>query len=322
MKLATLATGGDGTLLVVSKSLKQAVPARAAPTLQAALGDWDHIAPQMQAQYDALNNGEAKDTITIDPAELAAILPRSYQFLDASAFLAHNHILAEAWGFPPRGADEPPLMYQGLSNLYYPSRGKIPFRSTGDDIDLEAEFGVITDAVPMGVSPDEAITHAKLIILINDWSLRAFGPNEMRGGFGFLHAKPPSALSAFAMTPDELGSAWRDGRVCLPMTVYRNGQLFGNPNGSAMHFGFGELIAHAALTRNLCPATVIGSGTVSNFDAATVGSACIAERRALDMIAKRKVTPYLGFGDRVQMTLLDDDGQAMLGTLDHEVVAA
>lgn len=320
MKLATLRTGGDGTLLVVSRDLTRAVRATAATSLQAALDRWDEVEPALRAQAGALEAGPVDDEMALDHTALDAILPRSFQFLDASAFLAHNHILARAWGFEPRGEHEPPLMYQGLSNTFYAPHDPVPFRGfDGDDVDFEAELGVIVDAVPLGVTPERAIDHVKLVIMLNDWSLRAFGPKEMQGGFGFLHAKPPSTLSAFAMTPDELGDAWRDGRVCLPLEIEWNDERFGLPNGEAMHFGFGELIAHAATTRDLCAATVIGSGTVSNYAADEVGSGCIAERRALDALAGRPPTRYLEAGDVVRIALRGADGGRPLGTLDQTV---
>ena len=320
MKLATLRTGGDGTLLVVSRDLTRAVRAIAATSLQAALENWAAIEPALRAQFDALEHGRVDGEMAVDPAALDAILPRSFQFLDASAFLAHNHILARAWGFAPRGETEPPLMYQGLSNFFYPPHGAVTFRGfDGDEVDFEAELGVITDEVPLGTTPDDALDHVRLIIMLNDWSLRAFGPKEMQGGFGFLHAKPPTTLSAFAMTPDELGNAWSDGRVHLPLVIERNGQRFGTPDGGAMHFGFGDLIAHAAMTRDLCPGTVIGSGTVSNYNAADVGSGCIAERRALDALADREMTSYLVEGERVGIELRDAQGRAILGTIDQQI---
>ncbi|MES2451714.1 MAG: fumarylacetoacetate hydrolase family protein [Pseudomonadota bacterium] len=318
MKLATLRTGGDGTLLVVSRDLTRAVRATAAASLQAALENWVAVEPALRAQFDALQQGNIESQMAIDPATLDAILPRSFQFLDASAFLAHNHILARAWGFVPRGESEPPLMYQGLSNLFYPPHGTVGFRNFDkDEVDFEAELGIITDAVPLGVMPGNALGHARLIIMLNDWSLRAFGPKEMQGGFGFLHAKPPTTLSAFAMTPDELGDAWSNGRVHLPLVIERNGERFGAPNGAAMHFGFGDLIAHAAKTRDLCAGTVIGSGTVSNYDAASVGSGCIAERRALDSLAEREITSYLVECERVGIELRDAEGRAILGKIDQ-----
>ena len=314
MKLATLNTGGDGRLLIVSRDLSRAVPATATTNLQDALDRWDEVAAALLAQADRLEAGQERDAAAVDSHTLAAVLPRSYQFLDASAFLAHNHILAEAWGFAPRGEDAPPLMYQGLSNRFYAPHEDVSFGSFDHDVDFEAELGVIVDAVPLGISAEAALAHVKLVIVINDWSLRRFGPEEMRGGFGFLHAKPPSTLSAFAATPDEFGDAWHDGRIHLPLEVRRGDAVFGRPNGAAMHFGFGELIAHAAATRDLCAGTVIGSGTVSNYDAEAVGSGCIAERRALDQMAGRPQTPYLQDGEIVQLSLNDGAGQPVLGT--------
>lgn len=317
MKLATLRTGGDGRLLVVSNDLGRAEFAAAAPTLQAALDDWTGVEPELRAQAARLEAGEG-DAITVDMSALDAVLPRGYQFLDASAFLAHNHILADAWGFEKRGEHEPPLMYQGISHRYLAPHEDVVFPDTRHDVDFEAEIGVITDAVPMGVTPEAALGHVRLIVVINDWSLRAFGPAEMKGGFGFIHAKPPSTLSAFAVTPDALGEAWRDGRVHLPLRLWRGDALFGAPLGGAMHFGFGQLIAHAAATRDLCAGTVIGSGTVSNYDADKVGSACIAERRALDTLAGRSATPFLRDGERVRLELGEERG-GILGVIDQQV---
>lgn len=308
MKLASLNEGPDGTLLIVSRDLTRAVRASAASTMQAALDDWATIEPMLRDQAASLEAGSAEGVFALDTSGLTAAMPRSFQFLDASAFLAHNHILARAWGFEPRGESEPPLMYQGISFRYLAPRSAVQFADFSHDVDFEAEFGVITDAVPMGVSPDGALQHVRLLVVINDWSLRAFGPEEMRGGFGFLHAKPPSTLSSIAVTPDELGDAWANGRVGLALNVGLNGSVFGRPIGSAMHFSFGELIAHAARTRDLCAGTVLGSGTVSNYDAETVGSGCIAERRALDAVAGRAATPYLKPGDEVELWVDGIDG--------------
>ncbi|WP_174273237.1 fumarylacetoacetate hydrolase family protein [Sphingomonas bacterium] len=319
MKLASHNEGADGRLLVVSRDLTQAVPAEAATTLQAALDDWEAVAPALDAQYRALNNGTAAGAAPLDPASLAAVLPRAYQFLDASAFLEHNFILAHAWGIDRRTPADPPLIYQGLSDRFYPPHGDVPFRSTDDGIDFEAEFGVIVDRVPLGTAPAEALGHVRLVLLLNDWSLRAFGPEEMKGGFGFLQAKPPSALSGIAVTPDELGAAWADGRVHLPVTVTRGDTRFGMPHGREMTYGFDRLIAHAAATRDLCAGTVIGSGTVSNADAAAVGSACIAERRGLDTIAGVEPVPFLGFGERVRIEAFDAAGKSVFGLLDHRI---
>ena len=321
MKLASRAADGpDGRLLLVSRDLSQAVEARAAPTMQTALDHWAEVAPPLRAQAAALEAGREPDAAPLEPLALVAALPRAWQFLDGSAFLAHNHILADAWGYAKRTEADPPLMYQGLSNTFFSAHGEVPFRSEADDIDFEAEYGVIVDHTPLGVSAAEALAHVRFVLIINDWSLRAFGPEEMRGGFGFLHAKPPSSLSGIAVTPDELGDAWRHGRVRLPLRIHRGDDLFGEPDGAAMSYGFGELIAHAARTRDLCAGTVIGSGTVSNFDAREVGSGCIAERKALDRLDPgRGPTDYLRFGERVRLEARDAAGCSMFGVLDQVV---
>lgn len=320
MKLASHDKGPDGRLLIVSRDLTRAVPADAATTLQAALDDWAVVAPALDAQYRALNEGVAAGAAPLDAESLAAVLPRAWQFLDASAFLAHNFILADAWGVERRTPADPPLIYQGLSDQFYPPHGDVPFRSTGDGIDFEAEFGVIVDHVPLGTVAADALGHVRLIVLLNDWSLRAFGPGEMKGGFGFLQAKPPSSLSGIAVTPDELGPAWAGGRVHLPVAVTRGDVCFGMPHGGEMTYGFDRLIAHAAATRDLCAGTVIGSGTVSNADAAAVGSACIAERRGLDAIAGTEPVPFLDFGERVRIEAFDLAGRSVFGVLDHRIV--
>lgn len=318
MKLATRA---DGRLMLVSRDLRVAVEARAAANMQQALDAWDQREPALRAQSDALNRGEEAAAAPLDALGLAAALPRAFQFLDGSAFLAHNHILADAWGYARRTEADPPLMYQGLSDQFYPAHGDVPFRSEDDSIDFEAEYGVIVDQVPLGIEAGDAIGHIKLIVLINDWSLRAFGPDEMKGGFGFLNAKPPCSMSSIAATPDELDGAWHDGRVDLPMLIYRGDELFGRPEGGAMTYGFGALIAHAAATRDLCAGTVIGSGTVSNSDADDVGSGCIAERKALDTLANRKdATNYLRFGERVRLDVRDGEGRSIFGGIDQRVV--
>jgi fumarylacetoacetate (FAA) hydrolase len=322
VKLASRAEGPDGRLLIVSRDLKQAVKARAAKTMQRALETWTSIEADLQAQYEALNAGAEPGAYALDPHELAAALPRAYQFLDASAFLAHNHILADAWGYERRTEADPPLMYQGLSDRIYAPHADIPFRSEADNIDFEGEFAVLVDETPLGATPEGALGHVKLIVLLNDWSLRAFGPTEMKGGFGFLQAKPPSSLSAIAVTPDELGEAWADGRVGLTLRVHRGDVLFGDPQGSEMSYGFGDLIAHAAATRDLCAGTLIGSGTVSNFNAARVGSGCIAERKALDTLDPAgPSTPYLQFGERVRLEAFDKAGNSVFGAIDQRVVA-
>jgi fumarylacetoacetate (FAA) hydrolase len=321
MKLASkMGTRTDGRLLIIGRDLATCVEAEAAPTLQYALDNWSLVQPELEKQYAALNSGRLSGATPVNLASLSAAMPRSFQFLDASAFLAHNHILAEAWGFERRSALAPPLMYQGLSDRFYPPHGSVPFRSTDDEIDFEVEFAVLTDRVPLGVSADEALGHIKLAVLLNDWSLRAFGPSEMKSGFGFIHAKPPSSMSAFAVTPDELGEAWHKGRVCLAVNVYRNGMLFGRPSGAEMSFGFHDLIAHAARTRELCAGSVIGSGTVSNANYKIVGSGCIAEKRAIDKLSSEgEPTPYLKFGEQLKIEAFDPAGQLIWGSMDQIV---
>lgn len=320
MKLASFDDGSpDGRLLVVSRDLTRAAQARAAHTLQKALDEWHVAEPALRLEAAALEHGGGEP---LDEGRLLAVLPRSYQFLDGSAFLAHNHILADAWGYERRTPADPPLMYQGLSDRFHPPRGEVAFPDPAHNIDFEAEFGVIVDRVPMGIDAEAALGHVRLVLMLNDWSLRAFGPGEMKAGFGFLHAKPPSTLSGIACTPDELGAAWRDGRVLARLKVWRGDDLFGEPDGAAMTYGFGELIAHAARTRDLCAGTVIGSGTVSNADAETVGSGCIAERAALDQVAGRPPTGYLTFGERIRLQAVDAGGRSLFGTIDQTTAAS
>jgi fumarylacetoacetate (FAA) hydrolase len=229
--------------------------------------------------------------------------------------------MQKAFHLPPIETDRP-LMYQGLSDRFLSGTQDVPLPSEADGIDFEGEYGVITDAVPMGTSAQEALSHVKLLLLINDWSLRAIAPIEMKTGFGWVQAKPACSVAPFAVTPDELGDAWADGRVLLPLRVTVNGQWFGHPHGREMAYGFHDQIAHAARTRNLPAGTMIGSGTVSNADYASVGSSCISERRAIEMIAGGKPeTSFLHFGDRVRMEALGHHGSPF-GTCDQRVVAA
>lgn len=318
MKLATLDDGtADGRLLIVTRDLARRTPAQSALTMQAALDRWIEVEPLLRAEAELLERDGAAGT-PLDLDELLAAMPRSYQFLDGSAFLAHNHILADAWGYERRTPADPPLMYQGLSDRFLPPSGTVCFRSVGDDIDFEAEYGVITDEVPMGVTEEEALRHARLLVVINDWSLRAFGPAEMKAGFGFIHAKPPSTISAIAVTPDEIGEAWRGGRIHLPLTIRRGGDVFGHPDGGEMTYGFGRLVAHAAATRSLCAGTVVGSGTVSNRDAEAVGSGCIAERRALDQTCGRPLCAFLQPGEIVEIDCAAS-GRSVFGNMRQTV---
>lgn len=315
MRLATLADGTrDGRLIVVSNDgLRHLVANDVAPTMQAALEAWQQVEPALRALDARLAAGQGD---AFEERRLLAPLPRAWQWLDGSAFPNHGELMQKAFGLPPIETDKP-LMYQGMSHRFLSATEDVPFPSEADGIDFEGEFGVITDDVPMGCSPVEALEHILLVVLINDWSLRAIAPLEMKTGFGWVQAKPACSVAPFAVTPDTLGVGWRDGRVCLPLTVEVNGTWFGSPVGEAMAFGFHELIAHAARTRALPAGTIIGSGTVSNTDHAQVGSTCISERRAIEMISQTSPkTPFLSFGDRVTMRAGGDED--LFGTIDQQ----
>lgn len=325
MKLATLKNGSrDGTLVIVSRDLKWALDASSvAPTLQQAIEHWDSVEPRLRALSTGLNAGTAADAFAFDPSQAMAPLPRAYQWCDGSAFLSHGALMQKAFNLEPiEGVEHTPLMYQGAGDDFIGAHDDIPLPSESQGIDFEGEFGVLVDDVPMGCPAAQALQHIKLIVQINDVSLRALAPREMRTGFGFLQAKPSSSFAPLAITPDELGDAWRDGRVHLPLQVHWNGQWFGHPHGGQMTFGFAQLIAHAALTRQLRAGTLIGSGTVSNAER-SVGSACIAERRAIEMIEHGAArTGFMRFGDRVHMEVLDSDGQSLFGAINQRVVKA
>ncbi|OAN54837.1 fumarylacetoacetate hydrolase family protein [Sphingobium sp. TCM1] len=315
MRLATLANGQpDGCLVVVSRDAQHCLPAaRIGATLQQAIEQWERVEPALRALAERLERGEGEP---LDQDRLLAPLPRAWQWLDGSAFPQHGELMQKAFDLPPIETDRP-LMYQGLSDRFLAGRADVALPSEADGIDFEGEFGIITDAVPMGTPADAALAHVKLVILINDWSLRTIAPIEMKTGFGWVQAKPACSVAPFAVTPDELGDAWDDGRVHLPLEVTVNGQWFGQPHGREMEFGFHDLIAHAARTRDLVAGTIIGSGTVSNSDYRTVGSSCLSERRAIEMIAGGKPeTPFLSFGDRVRMKALNGP----FGTIEQRVV--
>ncbi len=321
MKLATLKEGGrDGTLAVVSRNLERAVRAsEVAPTLQAALDDWSGAEPALQGLANALEDGSAKGAFELDIGALAAPLPRAYQFLDGSAYLAHVERVRKARGaeMPPSFLTDP-LMYQAVSDGFLPPTGAIPVPSEEFGIDFEAEVCAVTGDVPMGASADEAGRSIVLLCLVNDVSLRNLIPAELGKGFGFLQSKPRSALSPVMVTPDELGEAWRDGKLHRPLVTTLNGARFGDPDaGVDMQFSFHELIAHAARTRPLSAGTIVGSGTIANKDESR-GSSCMAEKRVLEVIHEGKArTPFLSFGDRVTIEMFDADGRTIFGRLDH-----
>ncbi|MEE9142721.1 MAG: fumarylacetoacetate hydrolase family protein [Gammaproteobacteria bacterium] len=324
MKLATLRAGGrDGTLIVVDSNLENAVSvASIAPTLQAALEDWETAAPQLIDVYDSLNNGQPADAFAVDVNALASPLPRAYQFVDGSAYLAHVERVRRARGaeMPPSFQTDP-LMYQAVSDGFLAPTDPIEVASEDYGIDFEAEVCVITGDVPMGVAPEGAGDHIRLIVLVNDVSLRNLIPAELGKGFGFLNSKPRSALSPMAVTPDELGDNWRDGKVHLPLLTYLNGQPFGHPDcGVDMQFSFYELIAHAAKTRPLSAGTIVGSGTIANQDESK-GASCLAERRVLEIIASGEArTPFMKFGDRVLIEMRDANDRSVFGSIAQTVV--
>jgi fumarylacetoacetate (FAA) hydrolase len=325
MKLATYRNGQpDGCLMVVSRDLSSAVDVSAlAPNLLHAIQDWERLAPQLQQISEALNAGRAARAVAFEPARCLAPLPRSFQWCDASAFLNHGRLMERAFNTPPIPDFETiPVMYQGAGDDFLGPCDPVPLPDEALGIDFEGEFGVIVDRVPMGATPPQALSAVRLLVQLNDWSLRALGPREMKSGFGFLQAKPSTSFAPVAITPDELGDAWRDGRVHLDLEVEWNGASFGHPNGGEMSFGFGDLIAHAARTRRLGAGTVIGSGTVSNA-AREAGSACIAERRVIEIIDHGEArTSFMRFGDRVRMQARTRDGELPFGVIEQQVLSS
>lgn len=324
MKLASYNDGSlDGQLQVVSRDLARAARADV-PSLLAALQDWNSAAPALQALSDRVNTlGNSGDFVPFDPARCMAPLPRAPAWLDASAFLNHGRLMDQAFGNDPiPDFDTIPLVYQGASDDLRGPMGDVEFPSEADMIDMEGEFGVILGPVPMGTDASASLSKVRLLVQINDWSLRGFGPREMRRGFGFVQAKPATAFAPLAITPDEIAPFWDGGRIRLPLHVWINDRPVGRANGAEMHFDFGQIIAHCAQTRHLTAGTIIGSGTVSNADRAA-GSSCISEIRVIEKIDQgAPVTPFLSFGDRVRMQAQTPDGSLPFGTLDQRVVPA
>ncbi len=312
MRLATLRDGSrDGRLVVVSADGAR-YGAAPVDTLQAAIEDWARWAPELAATQ------AFPEVLT--PSQLAAPLPRAWQWLDGSAYESHGALMAKVFNRKDEPRDQP-LMYQGLSDRFHGPTDDVPFGDESLGIDFEGEFAVITDAVPMGTTAEQSRGHIRLLVQVNDWSLRTLAPVEMKTGFGWIQAKPACSMAPFAITPDELGDRWRDGRVALDLTVEWNGQPFGRANGEPMGFGFHQLVAHAARTRDLVAGTVIGSGTVSNENYRQIGSSCIAERRGIEMLDTGAArTPYMRFGERVRMAAMDPDGRMPFGAIDQRVV--
>lgn len=326
MKLGSLKRGGrDGTLVVVSADLARAVSAHGiAATLQQALENWEGVVPRLLALYRQLQAGTVAGEFALELSELAAPLPRAYEFLDGSAYLAHVERVRRA-----RNARVPdsfytdPLMYQGASAGFYGPRDPVLVPSEAFGVDIEAEVVVVTDDVPMGASPAEASRHIRLLGLVNDISLRNLIPTELEKGFGFVQSKPRSALSPVFVTPDELGDAWHGDKLHLPMLTHLNGHWLGAPEaGEDMQFDFSQLVAHAARTRPLGAGTLIGSGTIANHDT-TRGASCLAEQRVVETLrGGAPVTPFLSFGDVVRLEMLDRQGRSVFGAIEQRIERA
>jgi fumarylacetoacetate (FAA) hydrolase len=323
MKLASLDDGSrDGQLVVVSRDLRHAVHVQGFTRLQQVLDDWAYAAAQLQDLSDALNAGRAAHAFGFDPAQCLAPLPRACQWADASAYLKHVERVRRARGAElPPGFEREPLMYQGGGDAQLGAQAPIAAASEDWGIDFEAEIAVVTDDVPAGCTADAALGHVRLLMLVNDISLRELIPGELAKGFGFVQSKPARGFSPVAVTPDELGAAWRGGRLHLEMQVHWNGRRFGKVDaGAEMHFHFGQLIAHLARTRALGAGCIVGSGTVAASDAGA-GCCCIVERRALEQVETgAPVTGYLRFGDSVRIEMLDARGASVFGAIEQAVV--
>lgn len=326
MKLATLDNGTrDGELLVVSGCGHHALRATdLAPTLQAALDQWERVEAPLRERSAALNGGDCAGQFPVEVAQLLAPLPRAYEWIDGSAYINHIVLVRKARGAePPATLRTDPLVYQGGSGVFLGPTDPIRHFSTDFGIDFEAEVAVVTGDVPMGTRADQAAGHIKLLMLVNDVSLRMLIPAELQKGFGFFVSKPATAFAPFAVTPDELGPYWRDGRLHLPMLTRYNGEFFGNPDaGPEMHFSFHDLIGHVTQTRALTAGTIIGSGTVSNLDRRR-GSSCLAEKRMIEKIESGDFqTPFMQFGDTIEIEMQTPDGKSVFGMIRQRVEQA
>ena len=312
MRLATLDNATpDGRLIIIAPDGQSYAEAPVA-TLQQAMEQWDSIEAQLRAVSDFPH--------ALDPARLLAPLPRAWQWLDGSVYPSHGELMDQALGVSVVKPDWP-MMYQGVSDTFYAPLADVPIIDDTLGVDFEGEFGIITDAVPMSTSAADAAKHIKLVVQINDWSLRKLAGAEMKSGFGWILAKPPCGMAPFAVTPDGLGEAWQDNQPNMNLRVHWNGTQFGDAHGKAMAYGFHELVAHAARTRNLVAGTVIGSGTVSNPNFREIGSSCIAERRGIEMVdTGAMVTEFMRYGDTVRMEAHTADGRSPFGVLEQRVV--
>lgn len=325
MKLATLKNGTrDGKLVVVSKNLSQAVEAAdIAVTMQYAIENWSEVEGLLSSLYEALNDGKCDNSFTFDPYQAMAPLPRCHQFIDASAFLNHGNIMEKAFNLDVKKDPNIPILIQRQSDDFKGPHEDYAFITEEDNADFEGEFAVITDDIPLGTPADKIESHIKLVTMLNDMSMRKHLFRELQMGFGFILAKPATVFAPVAVTPDELGDAWKEGGIHLDMHVSRNGEWFGNPNGGEMDFTFGQILGHIAYNRNIKAGMVLGSGTVSNKGWKEVGSACLAERRALDILETGEVkTDFLKFGETLQFDVKDAEGQSVFGMIDHKMVKA
>ncbi|WP_374558025.1 fumarylacetoacetate hydrolase family protein [Aquitalea pelogenes] len=325
MKLATYRNHTrDGQLMVVSRDLTRAIAVpHIAASLQAALDDWSRCEPALQEIYAALNQGTVNGAVNFDQSACHSPLPRAYQWADGSAYLNHVELVRKARGAEvPASFYQDPLMYQGGSDTFLPPHADIPLADVSWGLDFEGEVAVITDDVPLGSQPGDCAAHIRLLMLVNDVTLRNLIPAELAKGFGFFQSKPATAFSPVAVTLDELGQAWQDSKVHLPLRVEYNGKLYGQPQcGVEMQFNFAQLVAHVAKTRALAAGSIVGSGTISNHDRAT-GSCCLAEQRMIEIIEQgAPVTPFMQPGDRIRIEMLDAAGQSIFGCIDQQVAA-
>ncbi len=322
MKLGSLKSSNrDGVLVVVSRDTKKAVKVQdISETLLNAVENWDDISPKLQEVYKKLNEGAVDGEFEVDQSKFHSPLPRTWQWLDGSAFIHHIKLVRMARNAPmPETLETVPLMYQGGSDCFLAPTEDIPQVDFSHGTDFEGEVGVILKDTKLGTKKDNALDNIALITMINDVSLRGLIPAELKNGFGFMQSKPSSAFAPFAVTPDELGGAWNEGRVELPLQVELNGEFFGKANGNEMFFGFDKLIEHAAKTRDLSAGTIIGSGTISNENV-EMGSSCLAEKRMLEKINSGEFkTEFMKDGDHVMMEMFDHDGNSLFGKIDQRV---
>lgn len=323
MKLASIDNNTrDGQLVVVNKELTKAVRVpEIAETMQSALDNWNETQNKLQTVYEDLNSDKLSNVLDFSSLKVMAPIPRAYHWADGSAYVTHVELVRKA-----RNAELPesfwtdPLMYMGASDAFIGANDDIEIEKEDWGIDFESEVAVITDDVPAGLNPEEALKHIKLITIINDVSLRNLIPNELSKQFGFYQSKPWTSFAPVVVTPDELEDSWKDGKVHLPLNSTLNGKLIGSPNaGIDMTFHFGQLIAHAAKTRSLMAGTVIGSGTVANQGSLN-GASCLAEVRCLEVIKDGKPsTPFMSFGDRIEIEMKDKKGQSIFGKINQVV---